>query len=484
MALTIKSEQAGNALPKIPWKLIFLALIFLFNPNINVIDILPDCIGYFIIAKLLTYPSDISPYFEEARSTFLKLGWLNLLKVPAILIVVGSGVGRGDTTALLSFGFSVGDAILGIMAVKYLFDALFYLGERTEASSLIEPFAVSRRHTTTPEAFRSLTILFVCIKCAIATLPEFLLLTEDTISGGYSAVNLAMYPLTVVLSQLLGWCLGIIWLNRGIRYTKALLSANGFDIAFGQLFNGDFDLHFERKFRLRSLLASFSIMIFATFMAFIIRFDNLSGGTLIPACLFPLIFTYAIFVSRDYFKNKKGLFALGLLASIAGLCETILSHLFFDKHTLEDIYYFDSAKALYLPLEVLSVLSSALVIAFLVLCARNFRTFILENTGISPESEGYRSVDRDYHKLLWRRATLYFGCGVLLNIVRTVDVLLYGMPKIIFTNPSDVTMPVVVSPALPWFSAFVCGVSVAFILFSFYFFSTMKDEVKIKFEMA
>ncbi|MBR2612066.1 MAG: hypothetical protein IKC72_03250 [Clostridia bacterium] len=484
MALSIKSEQVGNALPKTPWKLIFLALVFLFNPNINVIDILPDCIGYFIIAKLLTYPADISPYFEEARSTFLKLAWLNLLKIPSILVVVGSGVGRGDTTALLSFGFAVGDAILGIMAVKYLFDALFYLGERTEATSLIEPFGISRRHTTTPEAFRSLTILFLCIKCAISTLPEFLLLTEDTIGGGYTAVNLAMYPLTVVLSQLLGWCLGIIWLHRGIRYAKALLSENGFDVAFGQLFNGDFDMHFERKFRLRSILATFSIMIFASFMAFVIRFDNLGGGTLIPACFFPLVFTYAIFVSRNQFKNSKGLFILGLLSSVMGLGEAVLSHLFFGKHTLEDIYYFDTAKALYLPLEVVSVITSALTIAFLVLCAKNLHAFILENTGISPESEGYRSVDRDYHKLLWRRAKLFFGCGILLYIVRAVDVVLYGMPKIIFTNPSDVTMPVVVTSALPWFSAFVCGVSVAFILLSFYFFSTMKDEVKIKFEIA
>ncbi len=483
MALTIKSEQLGNPLPKISWKLIFVALIFLFNPNVNVIDILPDCVGYFIIVKLLTYPSDISPYFEEARATFLKLAFLNLIKIPAILVVIGSGVGRGDTTALLSFGFAVGDVILGIMAVKYLFDALFYLGERTEASAILAPFALSRRHTTTPEAYRSLTILFICVKCAIATLPEFLLLTEDTVGGGYTAVNLALYPMTVVLSQLLGWILGIIWLRRGIRYTKALLSENGFDIAFGEFYNGDLDQHFERKFRLRSLLATFTIMSFASFLAFVIRFDNLGGGHLIPICLFPLVFTYALFVSRNYFKNAKALLILGLLSSLIGLGETILSNLFFNKYTLEDIYYFDTAKALYFPLEILSLLTSLFLIVFLVLCNKNFRTFILENTGISPSSEGYRSVDKDYHRLLLRRGHLFFGCGILLFIIRIVDVVFYGIPQIIFTNPSDVTMPVVVTSALPWFSALVSGVSVVFILLAFYFFSTMKDEVKIKFEM-
>ena len=258
--LSSKGQQTQKRLPKVSWKLIFVALVFLFNPNVNVIDILPDCIGYFIIARLLTYPADISPHFDEARSTFIKLAWVNLLKVPAIFLVVGSGVGRGDTTALLSLGFAAGDVVLGIMAVKYLFDALFYLGERTEATAIISPFALSRRHSTTPEAYRSLTMLFVVVKCAISTLPEFLLLTEDTIGGGYSSVKLSLYPMTVVLSQLLGWVIGIIWLSRGIRYAKAILRDDSFTTALGELFS----FRLEEKFRLRALFASFTIMIFST----------------------------------------------------------------------------------------------------------------------------------------------------------------------------------------------------------------------------
>ena len=482
VTFSTKGILKGKEVPKIPWKLLFLALVFLFNPNINVIDILPDCIGYFIIAKLLTYPSDISPYFEEARATFLKIGWLNVLKIPAILVLVGSGVGRGDTTALLAFGFAVGDILLGIMAVKYLFDALFYLGERTEATAILNPFALSGRHSTTPESYRSLTILFVIIKCSIATLPEFLLLSEDTINGGFGSAKLALYPMMVVLSQLLGWILGIVWLKRSVRYGKALLSDKGFDIAFGEIYRGDFDMHFEKKFRLRSMSAAFSIMIFACFMAFVIRFDNLGGAPLIPVCLFPLLFTYGILVGKSFFKNVKALCALGMIGAFIGLLETILSHIFFSKYSIEDIYYFTEAKALYYPLEALSLLTSLIIIAFLLLCAKNFKHMIYENTGVSPECEGYRTVDRDYHRLLLRRGHLFFGVGILLYALRVADVVLYGVPKVIFTNPNDVTMPAVVTSALPWFSALVCAVSIAFILLSFYFLSTLKDEIKIKFE--
>ena len=34
------------------WGRLLLALVFLFNPNINMVDILPDFIAYFIIFSL------------------------------------------------------------------------------------------------------------------------------------------------------------------------------------------------------------------------------------------------------------------------------------------------------------------------------------------------------------------------------------------------------------------------------------------------
>ncbi len=480
--LTAKQHQKPNVLPTIRWNAIFVALIFLFNPNINVIDFLPDFIAYFIIAKLLTYPADLSPYFEEARSTFVKLGWLNVLKLPAILIVVGSGVGRGDTTALLALGFGVGDLILGIMATKYLFDALFYLGERTNESRLIMPFSLTKRRTLSVESYRVFTLLFVGVKCAIATLPEFLLLTENTAGGIYTSANMALYPMTVVLSQLLGLVIGIIWLNRCVRYAKTILHENALQNALSEMFDGDFDSRFETKFRLRSLFSSFSIIVFSSFLAFAIRFDDLGGAPLIPACLFPLVLLYAIFVSRRYFKNTKMMMILGLLSAVLGLVETVCSHMFFGKHTLEDIYYFDSAKALYRPLEIVALISCVVLIVFLVVVAKNYRALILENTGILPTSESYRSVDKDYHSMLSRRCYLFFGTGILLVLAKCAEVFFYGSPRVLFTDPSDVTMPVIVSSAVPWFSALITFISVAFILSALYFFSTLKDEVKLKYE--
>jgi hypothetical protein len=42
---------------------ITVALILLFNPSINVVDVLPDFIAYFILARIFDGPSVAAPYF-------------------------------------------------------------------------------------------------------------------------------------------------------------------------------------------------------------------------------------------------------------------------------------------------------------------------------------------------------------------------------------------------------------------------------------
>ena len=49
------------------YKTVIFSLIFLFNPNISVIDILPDFIAYFLLARAFLYAADRAPHFEEAR---------------------------------------------------------------------------------------------------------------------------------------------------------------------------------------------------------------------------------------------------------------------------------------------------------------------------------------------------------------------------------------------------------------------------------
>ena len=69
------------------YKLLIFSLVLLFNPSINVVDILPDFIAWFILERLLRKPADMSPYFEETRVACFRLGFLNLSKILALMLV-------------------------------------------------------------------------------------------------------------------------------------------------------------------------------------------------------------------------------------------------------------------------------------------------------------------------------------------------------------------------------------------------------------
>ena len=50
------------------WGKMIAAFIFLFNPNFNLIDVLPDAVGYFLLLLAIRDAVGIFPHFGEAHS--------------------------------------------------------------------------------------------------------------------------------------------------------------------------------------------------------------------------------------------------------------------------------------------------------------------------------------------------------------------------------------------------------------------------------
>ena len=55
--------------------LVMLSVIFLCNPMVGFIDILPDCIGFLLIFNGLRFLADLDDHLEAARKWFLILFW-------------------------------------------------------------------------------------------------------------------------------------------------------------------------------------------------------------------------------------------------------------------------------------------------------------------------------------------------------------------------------------------------------------------------
>ena len=108
---------------------IIFGLVLLFVPNVNVVDFLPDFIAYFIFAASLSYGVNKVPYFEEARSSFIRLGIINLMRFPAILMmnfVRMNNQADTDIFAMMTLLFGVIETIYLFPAINNFFNAIFF----------------------------------------------------------------------------------------------------------------------------------------------------------------------------------------------------------------------------------------------------------------------------------------------------------------------------------------------------------------------
>ena len=115
---------------------LLVGLVFLFNPNINVIDVLPDVIGCLFILKGLSRLSDLNRHIASARAKFRRLTWIALFKSLVSLFTSGILdqalygmrlsilVDLFDSTMVLVFVF-----VFGIFELIYMIPAFISLFE-------------------------------------------------------------------------------------------------------------------------------------------------------------------------------------------------------------------------------------------------------------------------------------------------------------------------------------------------------------------
>ena len=117
---------------------IFIGMLFFFNPSFGVVDVLPDFIGCLFIYLGLSRISVISRIMAEARTAFLKLLAVCLLKDIAVVVVLGMSTNAERPTSLLIVGFAAAAASIyfAFCAFGSLFDGFYSLGVSNDCASL------------------------------------------------------------------------------------------------------------------------------------------------------------------------------------------------------------------------------------------------------------------------------------------------------------------------------------------------------------
>ncbi|MBR5448038.1 MAG: hypothetical protein IKV40_06410, partial [Clostridia bacterium] len=180
--------------------LIIIGFLFLFNPNFNIIDIVPDFIGFFLIAFGIRRLSCLSGNVDLAKRYAYVLSGVELLKALSIGLT-----STNDRTwyLLLAFSFGVVECILFYLFARELFVGIERLGVRYDAKYVLSSCGKGKRSRDVITRTHVTSMAFFFARTALAVIPEFTVLNTDDINRDYTGLRSFLY--------LVGTAVVIVW---------------------------------------------------------------------------------------------------------------------------------------------------------------------------------------------------------------------------------------------------------------------------------
>ncbi len=184
---------------------ILAGLIFLFEPFINIIDILPDFIGYLLILRGMAKMADVEYKLAQAK---IKMTHALAVSLGRFGVMLLSFFAKFDNTLVLVFVFSfaVLELFFVLPAFKALFEGVDYLEMR------FAPNGVSKK----TEDAAKLTPIFLVVRSVCATLPELTALKTDygyVTSGGNTNWTGTIRTMLIIICAAAALVFGIVWLS-------------------------------------------------------------------------------------------------------------------------------------------------------------------------------------------------------------------------------------------------------------------------------
>ncbi len=349
------------------------ALPFLFHPTLNIVDPLPDFIGYILLTVGISRLADMNYHFEEARRYFSRMLGISLLQFVSIFMLFSLFDSRSQPSAtlLLCFTFSVAEIIFLPHAYGEMFEGFLYMGSRVENSSAVfylPPARVARHEKklarealrleranqrrqkrglapltrlrerspvkNATQAVAAFTKLFVVLKAILTVLPEFSSLTLDRESGSasgfvfwYDYIGLyRTFTLPIVL------IFGILWLVKMLGYFSSVTKDRPFMEALIEKYRAEVEpkthLFITRAIKLAFLVLSVG-MFFCPDLAFEHQTINL-----IPDFLCPLILALGALLLRRRVRIPIYTYLACGVYTVSSLVTWIMSYDFYSKYSL------------------------------------------------------------------------------------------------------------------------------------------------------
>ena len=290
---------------------ILAGMIFLFDPFINIFDILPDALGYALIIYGLSKMADLELKVAEAKR---RMTHAFAVAVGKIAVVALSFIMEFDPTLVLVFAFSFAtlEIFFVVPAFNAFFESLEYSCMRFSAKTINDK----------AENLQKITPVFIVVRAVLAVVPQLTVLKNEY---GYVGDETGLegspvlYLMLTVICAVVSLVFGIVWVSAAVPYLKSLKNNKELNEHFLERYARevltDEALHIKRSIK------RFTSLLFATLFLFIcVPIDEYY---LMPEFLMPLLLLLAFWYAKRYtkdFKNTAVLCVFAAAASLAAYC--------------------------------------------------------------------------------------------------------------------------------------------------------------------
>ncbi len=376
---------------------------FLFNPDIAIIDFIPDVFGYLLLMYGISQLSELNEKIAQARHCFLKAALCNAVKTGLIAVLFGLVSPREMPVSILLFTFVMNffDLVFVIPGYVHLFGGLIFLGERNDGDFLLKRKLIPMRRKTydysllSPEKekrialreaklerarqrknsrarsnierFYRKTVVFVIFKAVTPVLPELTSLLGDGFNN--SIVNYYDFiGLYRIISMLILLLVGIFWLVSAVRFYFGLVRDKMFITALKEKYKAEImprHAYFARKFAKKASL----LFIITGFLFTNIYFDE---QNILPDIIAALLLLAAALCVRKYTSKWKLAAFSSVLLGVMSIALEVLRTSFNSEFIKEQIMKNPEAYTFWknmLGVSIAEGVFASLAIASMLICA-------------------------------------------------------------------------------------------------------------------
>lgn len=369
--------------------LLALSIVFLCNPMIGFVDILPDCIGFLLIFSGLRFMADMDDNLETAKKRFLILFWTGVAQFFLQILVYNFMQGRSgeeidpqqlpNTLLFLSFIWMVLYIFVLIPAFRHLFLGLDRISDRFGHQSPSGRKRTRSSEKNEGDRMSLKTAIFVFVISVLGFLPELTTLTSLEYSRGNLPFDwYAFIGMFRAVAVLLSLGFSLAWLISFLRYFGRLKKDKPWIERMKAHYKAEV-LPQTGMLAQRRFATSFLILYVGIIFAIHLK---MSFYSCLPGIFFAFLVFAGISYLGDLLPTQKNTYIAGIALGITSLAQLIVNHLYLQKYLPEESLFHPNAFWHYLIVQLLEIAESVFTLLLIAYLLQTLNEIVKAYTGV------------------------------------------------------------------------------------------------------